>query len=214
MGETPIFFIPMLERFEIDFDNKKILNNDSTILIYENCIDNNTCDYLTEVLDTRNLQKRKMDHFDINYDVYMFDKENESEISVILNLILTESFNEYLVSVDFMEYFNTAESFGTKIFEGFKSSKFHYKKYFCGDRYGWHHDGPIPNVISTVMYLNDDYEGGELLFKNQNAEYKPKKGDVIYFPSTWSYIHKSNPVTKGEKKIIGSWFSAIIRTEE
>jgi hypothetical protein len=56
----------------------------------------------------------------------------------------------------------------------------------AGDKFG----------ITAVLYPNDDYEGGELVFKIQNKdgddtkiEYKPKAGDLVMFPSGVPYFH-------------------------
>jgi len=40
-------------------------------------------------------------------------------------------------------------------------------------------------VITTTIYLNDDYEGGDLDFMvdNKLINYKPKRGDFVVFPS-------------------------------
>jgi hypothetical protein len=46
-----------------------------------------------------------------------------------------------------------------------------------------------------VVYMNDDYEGGEIYYVDQNIIYKPKRGDLI--------IHSSEEFCKhGVKKII------------
>lgn len=62
--------------------------------------------------------------------------------------------------------------------------------------------------LTTVTYLNDDYEGGEVIFKVFDDEsektfslipYKPVAGDCLVFPSTWPNFHAVKQVTKGEK---------------
>lgn len=52
---------------------------------------------------------------------------------------------------------------------------------------------------SFVTYLNDDYEGGELEFKNQKIRIKPKAGSLVMFPSTAPFMHESLPTTSGKK---------------
>ena len=62
--------------------------------------------------------------------------------------------------------------------------------------------------FSTVMYLNDDYEGGEIFFPNQNFSYKPKAGDVVMFPCGGTeYQHGVNKVTSGKRYTIAMWHS-------
>lgn len=62
--------------------------------------------------------------------------------------------------------------------------------------------------LTTVTYLNDDYEGGEVIFKIFDDEteetfslitYKPVAGDCLVFSSTWPNFHAVKQVTKGEK---------------
>ena len=48
----------------------------------------------------------------------------------------------------------------------------------------------FPNYdISSLFYLNDDYEGGELYFPLQDVKIKPKKGAAYFFPGDKNYIH-------------------------
>lgn len=59
------------------------------------------------------------------------------------------------------------------------------------------HQGPdagTPNDfpcydISSLFYLNDDYEGGELYFPLQDVKFKPKRGAAYFFPGDKNYIH-------------------------
>jgi hypothetical protein len=54
-------------------------------------------------------------------------------------------------------------------------------------------------TVSSVIYLNDDYEGGELYFPYLNITLKPEAGDIVMFPSTYIYAHASMPVKSGIK---------------
>jgi hypothetical protein len=67
------------------------------------------------------------------------------------------------------------------------------------------HEGPdaglpndFPNYdLSSLFYLNDDYEGGELYFPNQGVKFKPKKGAAYFFPGDMQYIHGVTEVKSG-----------------
>lgn len=75
-------------------------------------------------------------------------------------------------------------------------------KYSTGKSMGPHVDdynnGDDPN-ISVVLYLNDNYEGGEINFPNQNIKIKPEAGSIVIFPSVEPYYHESLPVISGIK---------------
>ena len=82
-------------------------------------------------------------------------------------------------------------------------------KYFEGKGMGPHIDSYSDSpkeVLSIVLYLNNNYEGGELYFKNQNIKIKPEAGSLIAFPSVDPYFHESMPVLSGIKYISpGFW---------
>lgn len=66
--------------------------------------------------------------------------------------------------------------------------------------------------ITLTVYLNDDYEDGELSFikedTNEISYYKPKAGDITVFPSMLPYFHGVEPISKG-KKYLSRMFFAI-----
>lgn len=74
-------------------------------------------------------------------------------------------------------------------------------KYGPGQHFQEHHDNGYSYncVVSLVAYPNDDYEGGELYFRLQNLNIKPKAGDLFIFPSNYMYPHRAMPVTSGTK---------------
>jgi len=80
-------------------------------------------------------------------------------------------------------------------------------KYEIGGKFENHIDDGGGNFrrVSTVYYLNDNYEGGELCFPQFDIELKPKAGDMIIFPSSYVYSHSVNPVISGTRFSIASW---------
>lgn len=56
--------------------------------------------------------------------------------------------------------------------------------------------------ITAVGCLNDEYEGGELIFPRQKISYRLKKGDVIIFPGGLTHPHYVEPVTNGFRDVI------------
>jgi predicted 2-oxoglutarate/Fe(II)-dependent dioxygenase YbiX len=53
--------------------------------------------------------------------------------------------------------------------------------------------------VSCILYINDDYTGGELFFNKQDYEIKPDAGDLIIFPSAFPYTHEAREVKTGVK---------------
>jgi hypothetical protein len=97
------------------------------------------------------------------------------------------------------------------------------------DQQSENNPGPKP-AITVTMYLNDDYEGGDIeyrlynksyqdmriegidLIDNETQEkapgfnYKPQAGDVIIFPSNKPYYHGVKKVTQGQKVFIRTFW--------
>ena len=82
-------------------------------------------------------------------------------------------------------------------------------RYQTGEEYKSHYDGKVANQrsISPILYLNDDYEGGELEFTNFDLKIKPTAGSLFIFPSNFPYSHIAHPVTKGTKYAIVTWLT-------
>jgi predicted 2-oxoglutarate/Fe(II)-dependent dioxygenase YbiX len=59
------------------------------------------------------------------------------------------------------------------------------------------------------MNLNDNYEGGDLIFTDQNEEetkrLKLSAGSLVFFPSNFMYPHSIEPITKGKRYSIVAW---------
>jgi len=87
--------------------------------------------------------------------------------------------------------------------------------YGAGQKYTWHHD--VSNfqtsmefyrVFSTVLYLNDGFEGGGTNFLNKT--YKPLPGEALFFPSNWCFPHEGQEVISGEKRVAVTWWHSVM----
>jgi predicted 2-oxoglutarate/Fe(II)-dependent dioxygenase YbiX len=94
-----------------------------------------------------------------------------------------------------------------RINENFYHESYQALKYREGEGYLEHYDGDtgMGRSISAVVYLNDDYKGGEIEFPNQKIKLKPEKGMLILFPSNYAYRHIAHAVTEGTKYSLVTW---------
>jgi hypothetical protein len=60
--------------------------------------------------------------------------------------------------------------------------------------------------ISAVIYLNNEYAGGELVFPKLDIRYSPSPGDCVLFPSDLSHSHYVDSVGAGKRIAIPIWF--------
>ena len=92
-------------------------------------------------------------------------------------------------------------------------------RYEVGEGYGWHFDSPLLNLpsgelartdYSFTIFLNDDYEGGELQIEDEFV--KGKAGEMYIYNS--NLRHCVHPVTKGTRYACFGWIEAVIADKE
>jgi Rps23 Pro-64 3,4-dihydroxylase Tpa1-like proline 4-hydroxylase len=83
----------------------------------------------------------------------------------------------------------------------------HLLRYDKGGHLPLHQDqGVSSRVLSSVMYLNDDYMGGEIIFPQSRKMLKPEPGSIIFFPSNFMYPHEILPIVHGSKYSMPHWY--------
>ena len=84
-------------------------------------------------------------------------------------------------------------------------------KYENSGFYTWHvdHFATVPRTMSCILLLNNDYEGGNLCFRNPDGsgewEVEVKPNRMIIWPSNFLYPHTVKPVTKGKRYSVVAW---------
>lgn len=84
------------------------------------------------------------------------------------------------------------------------------------------HEGPdagMPNDfpcydLSSLFYLNDDYEGGELYFPLQDIKFKPKRGAAYFFPGDMNYVHGVTEIKSGIRYTCPFFWEIVEHTGE
>jgi hypothetical protein len=91
---------------------------------------------------------------------------------------------------------------------------FQFTEYKVGDYFDWHEDRSSNlyriGVFSTVIQLNDNYDGGILEIKNLKNELVPienKKGSLYIFNP--NLLHRITKIESGSRHSLISWVSLI-----
>lgn len=65
----------------------------------------------------------------------------------------------------------------------------------------------IDRDLSTVLFLNDEFEGGDFVFPELRVRVRPEPGLLIAFPSSQHYLHKVEPVISGTRIAMVNWMT-------
>jgi hypothetical protein len=141
-------------------------------------------------LEVRNA--RTNSHLNLNYAA-----EFDEELRIIHNQysdLITRTIKPYVENLGINEPITEGENYNVL-------------RYQTGQHYFAHYDGGTgtKRSVSAILYLNDDYEGGEIEFVNFGVKIKPKAGTFLLFPSNYPYRHIAHPVTSGTKYAIVTW---------
>jgi len=67
---------------------------------------------------------------------------------------------------------------------------------------------PFPwRNYGCMLYLNNNFSGGEIYFPDHDIEIKPRPGLLAFFPGTTEYMHGVREVTEGTRYTIGSFWT-------
>lgn len=139
--------------------------------------------------DTETVEYKEDPLFNIAID---FNKS----IIISINNLLSNKFNiEYKLKTYFFNCLRVGAKMGIHIdndalvSEDIEENQYKYK-----------------NNLSALLYLNDDYTGGELHFMNENVSIKPKSGSLIFFEGDEHKPHKVKEVLFGNRYNIVSFY--------
>jgi len=141
----------------------------------------------------------------------------DSKIDNILSLSINKTLLAYIDTLNTQYKLKDDECWANHLPEKLQSEEFQINRYSETQEYKWHTDqgynyikktGMFTRQFSIVVYLNDDFDGGETEF--QFTSVKPQKGACLIFPSNFMYSHCARPVKNGVKYSVASWLAPLI----
>ena len=122
--------------------------------------------------------------------------KTRNKIDDKLYKIISNLLEKYLKKYDSLGYVQIKEDTGYMLL-----------RYKTGDYVKKHVDTSSDQhrTLSCSLILNDDYEGGEITFLDGEIKPNLKKGDLLIFPSSFTYPHQVLPITSGTRYSIITW---------
>ena len=155
----------------------------------------------------------------------IYQNDSDLEISMVYNSLKGLTFDDHRTSkqkiidipfiknkiLDFVN--NDLKIKGFEIEQKIESS-FQFTKYEPLSQFDWHSDvdkiDSPDRFCTVVIQLNDDYDGGKLLYKKENnneevEEFERGTGNMFIFNS--SLEHRVSPIKNGTRYSLVSWLN-------
>ena len=164
------------------------------IFLFKNAIDANiVVDMIKQIEKTYPFEKvNRRPHLTMEFPVF-FDKRDDKN-SVYLREIIY-----FFMMPPISQYFDKNNLSGMYAKKDFITIS----KLEPPHGMGEHRDNEYKdsNHFICMMYINDDYTGGEIVFPELGFEYKPSAGDILIYRG--NLLHSVNPVVSGSRYTIG-----------
>lgn len=187
----------------------KLIKHSNYIFEYENIVSDEICDEIVSIVNSAKKSfefESNRDRVRYNDSINLTEMANHSEEFRYADNLTHEIFSkchlQYTSDNKLLNYVKLHGHFNKL------QSEYFYRYYQQSDYFDWHVDLSDSRhlTLSYMLYLNDDFVGGNTLFLNERLKIIPKKRSMICFPCDYSMLHKSTRITSGQKNILWSCF--------
>lgn len=210
---------------QLDVPNQLLPNPyfEFPFLIIDNFLTNESCDkILSQVLNSNDFEEAKLrKDFSNSHKNNEIRKTNIFKISQNTQFFYDEAFLKHKAQIE--NFFAKPITTSTNLQILGYNEGFFYKSHSDDSSFLVDNHGQIigfklvaPNrKITTVVFANDDFEGGELEFNflkypdNSPVIFKPKKGSLIAFLSNSFFTHEVKTITKGFRLSLVQWHDIL-----
>ena len=121
-----------------------------------------------------------------------------SEVQELITKVADEKIQEYLSKVPELNSKSYFLNHMTIMFHSeFKNIGYHYDSEFL-----YMNDAEYIRNFAVLIYLNQDFDGGELIFPLQKTVIKPQTGLMLVFPTSFMYPHVTNPAMGDDRYVL------------
>lgn len=180
------------------------------ITLYENFLTEDECDYILSLAKNISEKDWRLLYEKNAPSAYNRDKHDQDpfwadKVAELSELIKKDNLNNYNIISDINERIkkyilkdNEWHSFLNRV-----------QRQYSGTALPNHFDNShSENIIGAVIiYLNDDYVDGELVFDQLGIEIKPPKRSLIKFIATEKYTHETKVVGDGPLRLVLATFT-------
>jgi len=160
--------------------------------------------------DTPSVIEKKDESMNLG-DNRLIDKKDEGDTVARIHQVTHKGFLDYMNDVIIPEYqqaYPILKEAHMKIWQGKMQ-----KTVKGGGYHIWHCEAlskvSRDRALAWMVYLNDVEEGGETEFLYQKTRFKPKKGQILVWPSQFTHMHRGNPPLSNDKYILTGWVEYI-----
>jgi len=138
------------------------------------------------------------------------------KITTMLQKELQTHLNDYITTTKTIFNYNVLKEMKYLFEDSFNIQKYKANEGF----YDYHNDSYIDivnnryRIITFLWYLNDVDNGGETELLD-NILIKPKCGNLLLFPASWTFPHRGKMPISNDKYIITGWlYSNIVQVKD
>jgi len=195
--------------------NKKTVNIDNFIGVYDNYITKAECDKAIKLFEDQNKFNNTVNRIGFEQSSIL-QKQDQQFFAGVHNVdVYWQALKSMLLNFD-QAFVHYTENTGAK--QAYDNQPFHFttlkiQKTLPTEGYHvWHIEhgkgfDNEPRAFVYSIYLNDVEEGGETEFLHFSKRVKPKTGRIVIWPAAFPYVHRGNPPLSGKKYILTSWMN-------
>lgn len=171
-------------------------------VIVEDFVSKEECDYLVNLANFLDMWESGGNEFwdgrVINYTTILKHDKKAAEIMLYAN-IRCKAFIQSNFDLDNQVYSDTLQLI--RWFPGMEQHP-HADDMKNTDIKGFEH-----RVFGSIIYLNNDYDGGHTFYPNFNFEIVPEKGKLAVHPGDAEHLHGVTKITNGMRYTIASFWT-------